>query len=403
MAPRIRRLVGLLILVAATTAAVRWGLSDADENLATAPPAAPRPLTLPAYERLLAREAGGPIAAAELAQRASRIAADLEERLSERARLLDPTADDWRTVFARLREDTPADDAAVLAAYRDENARAEAFCRAHDLVPLPPSQPQVFAIANPSLRRLFPLAMNRGDGTLGITLAPPNPPTPPGGAGLENSPRGAQTTERSFERRSGGPSGPAPGAAYRRNHCRVCIPPIAVHESYPGHHVAFALARAGQAGNDSGRWPFFHEGWAQYAEILLWEEGYWQGDPAREMGALVLLLLRALRAEIDARLHGGRLTPEDARRLYTERLLMDTDAAASEVSGHLQHPTKKASYLVGALQVLALRDAVAPARTELRRFHERLLAHPGYLPALARDSFGVEIPALPDRPLLASP
>lgn len=379
--PRTRRLLLWLGATAVAALALRqaqveaWGpwQRDAVRTDSTAP----QPLGAAAYAQRLAQEAGGKVAPAALAERARAVAAELEAMLDERARRLDPAATDWRPVYRRLQDDTPQTGEEILAAYRVETERALTFCRERGLVPLPPRSPSIYAIENTALRRLFPLAMNRGDGTLGITLEPPE--------------------------------GEGDVAGYRRNHCRVCIPPIAVHETYPGHHVAFALVREGSGGGASGRWPFFHEGWAQYAEVLMWEEGYWQADPAREpaiepaiqMGALHLMLRRATRAEVDAGLHGGGLLPEAARRIYVERLLIDEAAAASEVTGHLQSPAKKASYLIGALQLLALRDALGrPRGAALRSFHERFLRRADTIPGLARREFGVEIPVLPARRLL---
>lgn len=380
-----RRTLGLLAVLVGTVAlavGIRqragWPGNDSHGGLETT--AASRPLDSRAYAQRLQAEAGGPIDPRALAERARAVSAELEALLDDRARRLDPKAGDWRPVYTRLQDDTATTGAEILKAYELETERAKAFCLERRLVTVPATSPRIYEIQNDALRRLFPLAMNRGDGTLGITLAPPRD-----------------------EHRS--PESPDPTAAYRRNHCRVCIPPIAVHETYPGHHVAFAFQRGAEAGRENGRWPYFHEGWAQYAELLMWEEGYWQGDPALEIGALHLMLLRATRAEVDAGLHDGGLSPAEARRFYVERLAIDEDAAASEVAGHLQAPGKKASYLVGALQLLALRDALGhPRGAERQAWHDQLLRRGGgTLPAVARDELGVKIPVLPARGLLARP
>jgi hypothetical protein len=384
------RTLGLLAVLVGTGALavgirqVRGGPWDASPTHFETSPAAPRPLDARTYAQRLQAEAGGPIEPRALAERARAVSAELEALLDNRARRLDPAAGDWRPAYTRLQNDTAATGAEILKAYERETERARAFCVERQLVTVPATSPRIYEIQNDALRRLFPLAMNRGDGTLGITLAPP-------------------ARVAGFEHRS--PESPDPAAAYRRNHCRVCIPPIAVHETYPGHHVAFAFQRGAEAGRENGRWPYFHEGWAQYAELLMWEEGYWQGDPALEMGALHLMLLRATRAEVDAGLHGGGLSPAEARRIYVERLAIDEDAAASEVAGHLQAPGKKASYLVGALQLLALRDALGhPRGAERRAWHDQLLRRGGgTLPAVAREELGVKIPVLPARGLLTRP
>ena len=365
---------GLLLAAGAVVAAGRWAARRADLDLLAAAgdeldagATSPRPLGAAAYGALLAREAGGAIDPEELAARAAAVGAALETRLDERAAMLDPSAPDWRPVFARLAGDHPETADQALELYREETALAERFCRELGLVPLPERPPRVIAVANPALRRLFPLGLYLGKGTYAVTLEPPA-----GGDG-----------------------------EYLRNHCRVCVPPIVVHEAYPGHHVAFSRLAPGRTLTRAERLPFFHEGWAQYGEVLFWERGYWRGRPTLELAALRLMRLRALRAEVDAGLHGGGMSVEEAARAYRDEAGLDPVAAEGEVAGHLHGPARKASYLVGGLQVLALRAAVGePQGDELRAFHERLLAGVAPVPLVARERFGVEIPVLPRRELL---
>ena len=330
----------------------------------------PAPLEPAAYRALLAREAGADIDPRALQRRAAAIGAELEAMLDERAARVEPGAADWRPVFARLSDDHPDSPEAVLELYREETRLAERFARKLALLPLPDRPPRVVAVQNPALRRLFPLGLYLGKGTYAVTLEPPL----------------------------------GDGAHYLRNHCRVCVPAIAVHEAYPGHHVAFSRLAPGRAPTREERLPFYHEGWAQYGEVLYWERGYWQAEAPLELGALRLMRLRALRAEVDAALHGGRMTSEKAVRAYREQAGVDAVAAEGEVAGHLHAPARKASYLIGGLQVLALRAALGePRGEELRAFHERFLTRVAPVPVLARELFGVEIAGLPENALLSAP
>lgn len=288
-------------------------------------------------------------------------------RLAEVSRQIDPAAD-WRLVASRLLEDHPADAAAVLALYRDEVARAEAFVLDRDLVPWPPPNApatarsvEVVEIRNEQFRRYFSLAMYL-DGRLAVTVSP---------AGEEG------------------------GDEYLRNHCRTCVPPLAVHETWPGHHVAFAYA-----GPDSGRPTepervVFHEGWGLYAERLVLDLGYYDDDPARELGAWRFLYLRALRAWIDPALHAGTLDEAEALELYQREGLLTAEAARAEIARHRKDPGLKASYFLGLRQILALRRLVGvdvddPA--SLRAFHARFLGEPRPIPEVARERFGVAGP-----------
>ena len=317
-------------------------------------------LAAAAYADSLAEAAGGPISVERIAERAAAAASRIEGRM-DRLAAEAGEPDGWRPLFDRLRRDAPAGEAAVLDAYRAELTRAAEFVAARDLVSLPASQPKVLALANPSLRAHFPLALYY-DGSFAVTTAAAD----------------------------GG------GAGYLANHCRACIPPLAVHEGYPGHHVAFArmtdaAGRPPSVGELARLKPFV-EGWGLYAEALMLEQGYYP-EPELRLAAWRMLLLRLARAEIDARLHGGGLEPAAAQEIYRARLLMTPAAAAAEVRAHLAKPTVKASYFVGLLQILALRENVMTRedRPTLRGFHDRLLGPPATIPRIARERFDVEL------------
>ncbi len=337
-----------------------------------APPPAPDPLPPPAgatrYRQLLWDQAGLDAGPGELARAARSDATAVERRMDRLARRIDPGSRGWRQAFARLRRDHPPTGKAVLEAYRREVERAREFVVRHHLITVPPGPLEV--IETPAF---FPPGKYPLTAYLGYKLA---------------------VTTR-------------PGGAERlADHCRVCIPPLAVHETYPGHHVAFllqhrfdptatpeTLERAGESFKNR----FFAEGWAQYAEILMLEEGYYAGHPARELGAWRNLLLRIDRAWIDAELHTGRLSAEAAARELSTGLLLDPETAREEVAKHLREPTMKASYYVGALQILELRAALeartgGPDRFDLRAFHDRLVRWTMPIPDAALLRFGIELP-----------
>lgn len=294
-----------------------------------------------------------------------RIGDAVEARMDTLAAEIRSGARDWRPVFDALAAEHPATEEEVLALYRSELASAESFVREHRLTPLPGDPLRVEAVESPILRRVFPLALYVDPGRLGVVLRPPRA------------------------------DGPAP--EYLANHCTICVPPLAVHEGYPGHHVAYGLAREA-AGRPSDPSPSgnranmtYQEGWAQYAELLMLESGYWEGSPARELGALRLVLLRALRAEVDGALAAGEITSEEAEDRFVERIRMTPTAARAEVAGHLEDPGRKSSYLLGALQILSLREALGLAAEApgLFEFHGELLKRPAPVPVLAEGSFGV--------------
>ena len=111
---------------------------------------------------------------------------------------------DWRTLFRAEMARRPADVESTLERYRSESVRAEEFLRKLDLMTLPDVELRVTETQNPIIRQSFPLALY-SNGQLAVTTSATADPDP----------------------------------SYLANHCEVCIPPLAVHEAYPGHHVSF--------------------------------------------------------------------------------------------------------------------------------------------------------------------
>jgi uncharacterized protein (DUF885 family) len=339
----------------------------------------PEPAGEERYREILAEEAGVGVGAVELARLAAGDSVWISGRMDRLAAAIAPEGSSgekgWREVFAGLRADHPRDVEEVLAAYRAEVERARSFVLARGLITLPPGPLTVEETPAFLAETRYPLIAY-----LGYRLV---------------------VTAGDGERLA--------------DHCRVCIPPLAVHETYPGHHAAFLHQRSG-AGPDSEIAPelalragehfknrFFHEGWGQYAEVLMLEAGYYDGEPERELGAWRNLLFRVERARIDALLHSGTLSPAAAAAELAG--FVDPETAAAEVERHLAEPTLKAAYYVGLLQILELREAVAAADAEmdLRAFHDRLVRWPLPIPELARERFGVEIgTGLPEEGLAGS-
>ncbi len=366
--PRRRRLPKARLCLAILACAAITGCRREPEVSYFSGTEVPPPAGRAEFERRLAEASGSELSAARLAALATDAEARIEARMDLVAARIEPVAD-WRPVFVTIRRDHPATIEEVLATYRREVAEAADYLAGRDWVTLPPALPAVVDAQSPIVRRSFSLALYM-NGALGVVTGPADGDDP----------------------------------AYLANHCRVCIPPLAVHEAYPGHHVAFyhsAIDREGLALGDrvsiQGRPEnfFFHEGWGLDAELMMLRAGYYQ-DPARELAAWRMVLLRAVRARLDALLHGGDTSREEAAAVYELELLMEPQAAATEVRRHLQRPPGKATYFVGALQIQALRRQALAADPDLtpRAFHDLLLRQPRRLPVIARDEFGLELAEL---------
>lgn len=333
------------------------------------------------YAAILLRETGVEIDLRALALRAAADARDLEARMNALAATIDPAARGWQEAFAPLRADHPENAPAVLAAYRREVERARRFVAERALLELPASADAapLEVVETPAF---FPPGRYPLTGYLGYRIV-----VTLGG-----------------------------GGEYLGDHCRRCIPPLAVHEGYPGHHAAFLLQRAAVArgGGAAGeaiapevaaalaagfRDRVVHEGWAQYAEVLMLESGYYAGDPAAELAALRLLLFRVTRARVDILLHSHELGAQGAVAALAP--FVSPVTARAEVARHLGEPTLKAAYYVGLLQILDLRRRARAERPELTlaQFNTRLAERAMPLADATRLRFGIELAGLPHESL----
>jgi uncharacterized protein (DUF885 family) len=167
----------------------------------------------------------------------------------------------------------------------------------------------------------------------------------------------------------------------------------AYHEGFPGHHLQIATTVAQRdrlsrfsrtmAGNTG-----YAEGWALYAEQLMFELGFLE-SPAEVMGMYVGQLARAWRVVVDIGLHleleipaqvnfhpGARWTPAIAVEAMHERGMLSAATAVSEVDRYLGWPGQAITYKLGQRVILGLRDearAALGAAYDPRAFHARVL------------------------------
>jgi uncharacterized protein (DUF885 family) len=148
---------------------------------------------------------------------------------------------------------------------------------------------------------------------------------------------------------------------------------LVYHETVPGHHFQIAieqenteLPRFRQA-RALGGISAMSEGWALYAEKLVAEEGWYEGDPEGLLGQLDAQLFRAKRLVVDTGLHAKRWTRQQA---------IDYGLEPSEVERYVVLPGQACAYMIGQLRLLELRDK---ARRELgdkfspKEFHNVVL------------------------------
>ena len=171
-------------------------------------------------------------------------------------------------------------------------------------------------------------------------------------------------------------------------HCNASIPIVVLHETYPGHHLQWQLAhRASSRLRQLSANLCFVEGWALYCEEMMWEQGFFP-EPSTRLVQLRDLLFRACRCVIDVRLQSGRMTFDQAVEYLVQEAMIEPGNARREVRRYVMAPAQALCFLVGKLELLAIRDEAMARfgdRFNLNDFHAGLLSG-GALPIkLVRD------------------
>jgi uncharacterized protein (DUF885 family) len=153
----------------------------------------------------------------------------------------------------------------------------------------------------------------------------------------------------------------------------------AFHETIPGHHLQMTIALENTASaHPLARATFnsgFAEGWALYAERLSDEMGLFTSDVDR-MGMLSQQLVRASRLVVDSGIHARGWTRDQGIAFLTENTVLPHSEIETEVDRYAAWPGQATSYMLGMLEIRALRDESAKAlgdKFDLRAFHDRVL------------------------------
>ncbi|WP_188054896.1 DUF885 domain-containing protein [Sphingosinithalassobacter sp. CS137] len=153
-----------------------------------------------------------------------------------------------------------------------------------------------------------------------------------------------------------------------------------VHEVWPGHFLQFL--HANRVSSPVGRLFVgyaFAEGWAHYAEELMWEAGLRDGDAATHIGQLSNALLRNCRFLAAIGLHAQGMTQAEAQRMFQEQCYQDEGNARQQAARGTYDPAYL-NYTLGKLMIRKLRDdwtATRGGRAAWKQFHDRFLSHGG--------------------------
>lgn len=153
-----------------------------------------------------------------------------------------------------------------------------------------------------------------------------------------------------------------------------------IHEVMPGHFLQFR--HANQSPSLFGRLFVgyaFAEGWAHYAEEMMWEAGVNGATPATHIGQLSNALLRDCRFLSAIGLHARGMTQEQSRKMFVEQCYQD-EGNARQQSARGTYDPAYLNYTMGKLMIRRLREdwtATRGGRRAWKAFHDQFLSYGG--------------------------
>jgi len=269
----------------------------------------------------------------------------------------------WVEVYEELKTHHPPADG-LKEAYQEQMDAARAFVYANNVLTLPDGE-SVITIDTPlAQRRSSPFGTFAGVGPEDTDLQ----------GRLVLTPIEEGLTPEQHEARLSA-------------HHTAWIPIIAVHEAYPGHHAqALKVYENPRRLRHYVRESIFSEGWGLFTEQLMFELGFLHGDDVK-LTQLRNRLWRASRVILEASLHTGRMTFDEAVDFLVEEVRFDRVAAELEVGMYTGRPTYFLGYLIGSMKIEEMRAewiAKYGEPTEPRDFYDRLLLIGSLPPALVR-------------------
>ncbi|AIT79587.1 DUF885 domain-containing protein [Novosphingobium pentaromativorans] len=258
---------------------------------------------------------------------------------------------DIQGCFDKMRADKP--EGGPVTAARKQIPDLTAFVRAHDLVTIPGTEQALVEESPPYNRQNSAYIDPPGPFEKGIPsiyyISPPDPSWP-------------MQKQQDY----------IPG----KNDLLF----TSVHEVMPGHFLQFLHS------NRSPSWVgrlwvgyAFAEGWAHYAEEMMWDAGLGDGDPGVHVGQLSNALLRNCRYLSAIGLHARGMTQEQSKRMFMDECYQDEGTAEQQAARGTYDPAYL-NYTLGKLMIRKLRDdwtASRGGRGAWKQFHDTFLSYGG--------------------------
>ena len=158
-----------------------------------------------------------------------------------------------------------------------------------------------------------------------------------------------------------------------------------VHEVWPGHFLQFLHSNRNPS-RIAAVWVgyAYAEGWAHYAEEMMWEEGLGNGDAGQHIGQLSNALLRDVRFLSAIGLHTQGMTVDQSEKMFLESAFQDPGDARQQAARGTYDPAYL-NYTLGKLMIRKLRadwvvkqfGAGGDPQAHWKDFHDKFLSYGG--------------------------
>lgn len=161
-----------------------------------------------------------------------------------------------------------------------------------------------------------------------------------------------------------------------------------VHEVWPGHFLQFQHSIRNTS-KVASLWVgyAFAEGWAHYAEEMMWEVGLGHDDPEQHIGQLTNALLRDVRFISSIGMHTQGMTIAESEKMFRESAYSDPGTARQQAARGTYDPAYL-NYTLGKLMIRKLRSdwmaanppapgVAADAPQRWQAFHDMFLSYGG--------------------------
>ncbi len=154
----------------------------------------------------------------------------------------------------------------------------------------------------------------------------------------------------------------------------------AVHEVWPGHFLQYLHAnRVADPFAQIFVGYAYGEGWAHYAEEMMWEYGFGDRSPELHIGQLVQALMRNVRLLSAIGVHTQGMTIAQSEQMFREQAFQDPGNARQQAARASYDPAYL-NYTMGKLMIRKLRTDWTESRggrTAWRKFHDAFLSFGG--------------------------